>query len=173
VDEENWLCGSWRQHYKALLKGVPQEELMQAILEGKSISLCFPKYRVISSAIVGGILPIGVGIAMGIKRKGEKNKVIIFAGEMTAESGCFYECYKYSINHDLPVLFCIEDNGKSVCTDTREVWGCNKLFLSGKRLSYEPLDYKIGTVVNVHEKILYYKYESKFPHAGTGERISF
>lgn len=166
VDEEDWVMGSWRMHYKSLLKGVPQQEMDAAIVEGKSISLCFPKYRIISSAIVGGILPIAVGTAMGIKMKGEKNKVVCFMGETTSESGMAHETIKYATQHDLPILFVIEDNGKSVCTNTREVWASD-------RLIYEPADYQPKTVVKVAPKVLYFKYESKYPHAGCGQRINF
>lgn len=166
VDEEDHCLGTWRQHYKSLLKGVPPDELMDAIKEGKSISLCFPKYRVISSAIVGGILPIALGIALGIKRRGGTNKVVCFMGEMSSETGAAHECIKYSLNHDLPVLWVIEDNEKSVCTPTLPVWGMNEL------------TYSRGTplpdgLVRVNPKVIYYKYKSKYPHAGTGERINF
>src|SRR6185312_10128102 len=92
VNEDDWVCGSWRTHMKCLLKGVSKEKLMAAILEGKSISLCFPEHNVISSAIVGGILPIALGIALGIKKQGGNNKVVCFLGEMTSETGTFYEC---------------------------------------------------------------------------------
>jgi TPP-dependent pyruvate/acetoin dehydrogenase alpha subunit len=160
VNEKDWICGSWRQHYKALLKGVPREDLMQAILDGKSISLCFPKQRVISSAIVGGILPIGVGLAIGLKSSLSKSKVVCFVGDMTAETGIFHECLKYSTNHQLPILFVIEDNGKSVCTPTRKVW-------NQQILTYEPLNYVVA------HNLLYYKYESRFPHAGGLTRVQF
>ncbi len=65
----DWVCTYWRSHYHCLLAGVPPDEVLAAILAGRSITLCFPKYRVISSAIVGGILPIAVGIAVGIRRR--------------------------------------------------------------------------------------------------------
>ena len=105
VDEDDWVMCSWRSHYKALLKGVPYDDMKEAILDGKSISLCFSKQQVISSAIVGGILPIAVGTALGIKRSGGSNKVICFLGEMTSETGAAHECIKYSVSHDLPILF--------------------------------------------------------------------
>jgi pyruvate dehydrogenase E1 component alpha subunit len=165
VCEDDWCCGSWRTHYKFLLKGVPQEEMTDAILDGKSISLCFPKYRCIASAIVGGILPIATGIAMGIKRNGGKNKVVCFVGETTSETGAFHECLKYSMNHDLPILFVIEDNGKSVCTPTRDVWNSPKLM-------FEPEGYTEGVSV-VNSKVLYFKYESSYPHAGGLQRVNF
>lgn len=165
VEEDSWVCCSWRSHYQCLLKGVPEETLMQAILEGKSISLCFSEYKVIASAIVGGILPIALGIALGIKRQGGKNKVVCFLGEMTAESGIFHECLKYSTNHELPILWVIECNGKSVCTDTRQVWNT-------KKLTYEP-DTGLGCGVYVGDNYLYYNYTSKFPHAGGLQRVNF
>ena len=83
VKPEDWVFCSWRSHYQCLLKGVPREEVKAEILAGRSISLCFPKYRVVSSAIVTGVLPIAVGTAMGIKRRGEKARVHCFVGDMT------------------------------------------------------------------------------------------
>ena len=39
------------------------------IVKGKSISLCFIKNKIYSSAIVGGILPIAVGTALVNKKE--------------------------------------------------------------------------------------------------------
>lgn len=179
VNEEDWVMGSWRQHYKCLLKGVHPEDLMRAILDGKSISLCFPEYNVISSAIVGGILPIAVGTAMGIKRSGATNKVVCFMGEMTSETGAAHECIKYSHANDLPILWVIEDNGKSVCTPTLAAWGLDKLTYGVGRPFYVPSIEQPGYTVpsgvyRITEKVVYYKYDSKYPHAGVGgARINF
>ena len=157
VQPEDWVFCSWRSHYQCLLKGVPPEELKAEILAGHSISLCFPKQRIVSSAIVGGIIPIAVGAALGLKRSGEKGMVHCFAGEMTSETGVFHECVKYSHNHQLPIRFIVEDNGKSVCTDTRETW-------NQPVLTYEN---------NSHPLVTFYKYQTKYPHAGAGSRVQF
>jgi len=157
VRPEDWVMCSWRSHYQCLLKGVPRDSVRDEILAGHSISLCFPQYRVVSSAIVGGIVPIAVGVAMGIKRSGEKARVHCFMGEMTAETGIAYECIKYSYNHALPIRFIVEDNGKSVCTDTREAW-------NQPMLTYEK---------ESHPMIVHYKYQTKYPHAGAGVRVQF
>src|SRR5581483_8925291 len=82
VRPPDWVFCSWRSHYQCLLKGVPKEEVKEAILAGKSISLCFPEHRIFSSAIVTGILPIAVGTALAIKRSGGHNKVHCFIGDM-------------------------------------------------------------------------------------------
>lgn len=157
IKPQDWVFCSWRSHYQCLLKGVPPAEVKAEILAGRSIALCFPKYRIVSSAIVTGVLPMAVGAALAIKRSGEKARVHCFAGEMTAETGVFHECLKYSTNHQLPIRFIVEDNGKSVCTDTRETW-------NQPVLSYE----KGG-----HPLVTSYKYESKYPHAGAGVRVQF
>jgi pyruvate dehydrogenase E1 component alpha subunit len=156
VGQDDWIFCTWRSHYQCLLKGVPSEILKKDILNGKSITLCYPDYRIYSSAIVTGSIPIAVGVAMSIKRKSEKNHVWCFIGDMASETGCFFENWKYSVNHDLPITFVVEDNGKSVCTITREVWNSPNLFFSESR-----------------EKVIYYKYDTKYPHAGAGQRIQF
>ncbi len=151
VGPDDWVLGSWRSHYHCLLKGVPPMELRAAILNGHSIALCFPEYRILNSAIVGGSIPIALGIAMGIKRSGGTEMVHLFCGDMTCETGIFHECEKYARWHDLPIRFVIEDNGLSVCTDTVATWN-----------GYSENEH-LGT----------YQYKSQYPHAGAGLRIQF
>jgi len=157
IKKNDWVFCSWRSHYQCLLKGVPTEILKKEILQGKSISLCFPKYKIYSSAIVGGSLPISVGMAISLKRKKSKDKVFCFIGEMTSETGIAHETIKYSINKKLPIHFIIEDNKKSVCTNTRKAWSQHKL-------TYEKFS---STYVT------FYKYKLKYPHAGAGKRVQF
>ena len=157
IKKNDWVMCSWRSHYQCLLKGVPPKKIKNEIIDGKSISLCFLDYKVYSSAIVGGSLPIAVGLAMSLKRKKSKNKIYCFIGDMTSETGIAHECIKYSRNKNLPIHFIVEDNRKSVCTDTRKAW-------SEKKLTYE----------NVSDKfVTYYKYKLKYPHAGAGQRVQF
>lgn len=157
VKPQDWVFCSWRSHYQCLLKGVPEKEVEKKILDGLSISLCFSKYNVYSSAIVGGVIPIAVGTAMSIKRNGENSKVYCFMGDMTSETGIAHESIKFSIQHKLPIKFIIEDNQKSVCTETRDVWNESKI-------TYEDVN---------NDYIYYYKYETKYPHAGAGVRVQF
>lgn len=153
IRPQDWVLCSWRSHYECLLKGVPREELKQKIVDGYSIALCFPEYRIISSGIFGGVLPIAVGLAMSIKRTGEDSQVHVFSGDMTAESGIFHECMKYSEGHDLPIRFHIENNGLSVCTDTQSVWEEDGCWTD----KTDEFFYKPG----------------RYPHAGSGVRVPF
>ena len=157
INEDDWLFCSWRSHYQCLLKGVPPNLLKQDIINGKSITLCYPEFNIYSSAIVTGNIPIATGTAFDIKRKGGDNHVWCFVGDMTSETGTFYENHKYAVNHNLPITYVVEDNGKSVCSDTLAVWNIEELTYSRKDLP----------------KVIYYKYETKYPHAGSGKRIQF
>lgn len=116
IQPTDWVCSTHRSHLHALLKGIPPEWVKTEILAGHSITLCNQEYRFITSAIVGGILPIAVGLAMAGER------VWVFVGDMAAETGIFHECAKYAKGHNLPIIFVVEDNHCSVNTPTEQVW---------------------------------------------------
>ena len=157
IKKNDWVFCSWRSHYQCLLKGVPQNEIKKEILKGKSISLCFPKYNIYSSAIVGGAIPIALGVALSLKLNKKKSKVYCFVGDMTSETGIMHESLKYAENFNLPIKFIIEDNNLSVCTDTRKTWNTKRLTLENKKTKF----------------LSYYKYKNKYPHAGAGKRVQF
>jgi pyruvate dehydrogenase E1 component alpha subunit len=157
IYKKDWVLCSWRSHYQCLLKGVSEKKLLNKIVNGYSISLSFKSEKIFSSAIVGGTLPIALGIAMALKIKKKKSKVFCFIGDMTSETGIAHECIKYANNFKLPIKFIIEDNNLSVCTDTRKIWKIKKLTYESKKNS----------------RVIYYKYKSKFPHAGAGMRVQF
>jgi TPP-dependent pyruvate/acetoin dehydrogenase alpha subunit len=158
IGSNDWVCCSWRSHYECLLKGVPPELLKQHIMDGYSIGMCLKDYRVVSSAIVGGICSIAVGIALGIQLQNSENaRVFCFVGDMTAEAGNYLECRKYALYHDLPIEFIIADNGKSVCTDTVKTWNVPMF----ARQEDSPWNQRR------------YNYEGKFPHSGGLTRVNF
>lgn len=153
VGPRDWICGSWRSHYACLLRGVPREQVMEDVLEGHSITLCYPEHRVITSAIVGGVLPIALGLAWSEKQRAEGARVWAFVGDMTARTGVYRECLDYATGHSLPITFIVEDNGKSVCTDTRDAWGVSND-------TSEP-------------KVVGFEYDLPWPHSGAGVRVQF
>ncbi len=152
VGKDDWVFCSWRNHYHALLHGIPRDTLMDMIVRGKSMSVYSDEPKFYSSSIVGGILPIALGVAKSIKLKGGTNKVWCFVGDMTFETGIFYETYKYSRNFELPLEFVIEDNNLSTNTPVDEAWG-------GKQ--------------TVPSDVYYYQYKSEYPHHGTGNWVLF
>ena len=156
IKPTDWVFSTWRSHYHALLHGVPPAKVRAEIMAGRSIALCFPEYRFFSSAIVGGTLPIALGVALAIKRRGGSERAWCFIGDMTARAGAFHECIQYALSNNLPIKFIVEDNGLSVCTPTDAVWG----FVGGETEWVEKLCFE-------------YEYTLPFPHAGAGVRVQF
>lgn len=152
ISENDWVFSTWRSHYHWLLKGLPADSAETLILDGKSITLCDVDNKFYASAIVGGTLSIALGVAMGIKEKGSDEKVWCFIGDMSFESGIFYEVHKYARNFDLPLYFVVEDNGVSTYTPTDVTWKVKR---------------------DIPSDVIHYTYESKFPHYGTGKWIVF
>ena len=153
VGVDDWVFSTWRSHYHALLHGVEPSVLKQKILDGKSITIVDKNSKFYSSAIVTGTLPIALGVAKSIKYNGGNDKVWVFLGDMAFESGIFYEVHKYARNYDLPLHFVVEDNGVSTNTPTLDTWS--------------------GIQREIPEDVIYYKYESKYPHYGTGKWVVF
>ena len=152
ISKNDWVFSTWRSHYHALLKGISPQWITNEILNGKSITLCKIDEKFYSSAIVGGTLSIALGVAMGIKEKGSDDKVWVFVGDMSFESGIFYEVHKYARNFDLPVYFIVEDNDVSTYTPTEATWNTKK---------------------DIPSDVIHYKYKSKYPHYGSGKWVVF
>lgn len=153
IKTTDWVFSTWRSHYHALVKGICPVWLEDQILRGKSITICNPNERFYSSAIVGGTLSIALGVAMGIKKNNLQEKVWIFVGDMSFESGLFYETYKYAKNFELPLHFIVEDNGVSTYTPTEATWNNIKR--------------------EVPNDVIWYDYKSKYPHYGSGKWVAF
>jgi TPP-dependent pyruvate/acetoin dehydrogenase alpha subunit len=153
ISKKDWVFSSWRNHYHAFLHGIKIKNLKKQIFEGKSMYVSSNNPSFCSSSLAGGILPLALGVAIGIKRKKIKKKVWVFVGDMTSQMGVFHEVYNYSKNFNLPIEFVIEDNGKSVNTDTKKTWNLKKF--------------------KIPKDLIYYKYKLKFPPWGTGRWVEF
>jgi pyruvate dehydrogenase E1 component alpha subunit len=152
IKETDWVFSTWRSHYHWVLKGLSADYATEIIKEGKSITMCEHEEKFYASAIVGGTLPIALGVASAIKKDGGDDKVWVFVGDMSFESGIFYEVHKYARNFDLPLYFVVEDNGVSTYTPTDATWNIKR---------------------EVPSDVIHYTYKSKYPHYGSGKWIAF
>jgi len=150
ISREDYVFSSYRSHYHALLHGIDPEWLFQQIIDGHSMNIMSPEHRFFTSAIVGGTLPIAVGVAAALKRKGLNRKVWCFIGDMAAASGAANEAMQYNCGHGLPLTIIVEYNGLSCDTPTGEAWGT-------------------GTKGNA----VFYSYERAWPHSGIDRWIAF
>ncbi len=153
IKREDWVFSTHRSHYHALLHGIDRDWLKSEILAGNSISICNPEKRFYASGIVGGSVPIALGVAMGIKRRGLDQRVWVFVGEMASRVGGFYEATNYAAGNSLPITFVVEDNDLSVNTPSSMAWGSSS---------------------EAGSNIIRYKYtRGKYPHYGSGKWVVF
>jgi pyruvate dehydrogenase E1 component alpha subunit len=158
IGPDDYIFGFWDSHELCLLKGVPREDIKQAIIDGRSIALCFPEHHVYCSGIVGSLMGVATGVAWALKRQGKKGRAFLFCGDMSSETGIFHEALKYAVNFDLPAVFVVSDNGLSVMTKTRESWGSSEPWFKDTRFE---------------SKIEYFQYKNGWPHSGLGKLIKF
>ncbi len=153
IKETDWVFAHWRSHYHALLHGITPEWLKDQILDGHSIAMVNKEKKFYCTAIVGSCVSVAVGAALALKKDKSPDTVWCFVGDMSFETGGFYEMHKYATNHNLPIRFIVEDNGVSTNTPTDEVWG--------------------GKKREIPDDVIWYDYKSKWPHYGTGKWITF
>ncbi|MGA7725096.1 MAG: pyruvate dehydrogenase (acetyl-transferring) E1 component subunit alpha [Opitutaceae bacterium] len=66
--------------------------------------------------IVGGQVPLGTGLAYGLKYLGLQGACMTFMGDGAVNQGAVHEAYNLAALWDLPVIFVIENNGYSMGT---------------------------------------------------------
>ena len=167
IQEQDWLFTSYRGIFHWLLKGVSPDELRAAIIRQGTMGFCDKERRIVSSAIVGGQLPIALGMAMGLQNRALAADVLppnvwVFLGDMAAETGAFLEATKYAGQHGLPVTFVIEDNGLSTNTPTQKVWGYPPARSNPERIARE-----------YGASVIWYGYQRNIPHVGVGSFVTF
>jgi pyruvate dehydrogenase E1 component alpha subunit len=120
LPEDN-VVATYREHGQALLRGVPMNSIMAEMYgrqegcsrgRGGSMHL-FDKDRRFygGNAIVGGGLPLAVGLALADKTLGRTGRVTAcFFGEGAVAEGAFHESLNLAALWRLPVLFLCENN---------------------------------------------------------------
>jgi hypothetical protein len=147
INENDYVISNHRNHYHALLHGIPPEIVKDRILNGQSMFIYDRSRNFFCSAIIGGTPAIAAGIAWALKRKGSKQKVWCFVGDGTEDNGHLYEAIRYVDGWDLPCTFVIENNDRSVEASNSERWG-------------KSADYRWDS-----SSVIKYKYKITYPHA--------
>jgi pyruvate dehydrogenase E1 component alpha subunit len=114
------VLATYREHGHALLRGVPAESIMSEMFgkatgcsggRGGSMHLFDAQTRFYGgNAIVGGHLPLAVGLALADQMQGREAVTACFFGEGAMAEGEFHEALNLAALWDLPVLFCCENN---------------------------------------------------------------
>lgn len=120
LEADDNLVATYREHGHALLKGVDPGAVMAEMFgcqegcsggRGGSMHLFDASHRLFGgNAIVGGGLPLAVGLALADHLTGTARVTACFFGEGAVAEGEFHECMNLAALWELPVLFCCENN---------------------------------------------------------------
>jgi pyruvate dehydrogenase E1 component alpha subunit len=123
---EDNIVSTYREQGHALVRGIPVEAVMAEMYgkttgcskgRGGSMYLFDAGRRFYGgNAIVGGGLPLSVGLALADKMRGDQRVTACFFGDGAVAEGEFHECMNLAALWDLPVLFCCENNRYAIGT---------------------------------------------------------
>jgi pyruvate dehydrogenase E1 component alpha subunit len=117
---EDAVVATYREHGQAIARGLGMNRLMAEML-GKAEGCCRGRGGSMhifdratrfygGNAIVGGGLPLSVGVALGDKMQGRAAITACFFGDGAVDEGEFHESMNLASLWHLPVLFICENN---------------------------------------------------------------
>ncbi len=114
------VVATYREHGHALLRGISADAIMAEMYgkaggcsrgRGGSMHLFSREHRFFGGhAIVGGGLPVAIGIALADKVRATGGVACVFFGEGATAEGEFHESLNLASKWRLPVLFVCENN---------------------------------------------------------------
>jgi pyruvate dehydrogenase E1 component alpha subunit len=126
MGKNDHVITAYRDHGHAIAVGMDTKPLMAELYgkatgcsKGKGGSMHYfapDKNFWGGHGIVGGQIPLGVGLAYGLKYKGLKGAAMAFMGDGAVNQGAVHEAYNLAALWNLPVVFVIENNGYSMGT---------------------------------------------------------
>ncbi|MEX0275824.1 MAG: thiamine pyrophosphate-dependent dehydrogenase E1 component subunit alpha, partial [Flavobacteriaceae bacterium] len=102
---------------------------------------------------LGPQLGVANGIALADILRKEKKVTAVFSGEGGTSEGDFHEALNIASVWQLPVLFCIENNGYGLSTPTSEQYNCQNLADRGKGYGMESHTLDGNNIVEVFTKV--------------------
>ncbi len=130
LQPDDAVLATYREHGHALLRGVPADSIMSEMFgkatgcsggRGGSMHLFDATTRFFGgNAIVGGHLPLAVGLGLADQMLGRTGSVTVcFFGEGAMAEGEFHEAMNLAALWNVPVLFCCENNRYAMGTSLK------------------------------------------------------
>jgi len=116
----DFIIGHHRGHGLCIAKGADLN-LMMAEFYGKENGYCRGRGGSMhiadvaggnlgANGVVGGGIPMAVGIGIGLKMQGENRVLLAFFGDGAASTGAFHESMILAVLYQVPVVFICENN---------------------------------------------------------------
>lgn len=124
IGTDDWIIHHHRGHGHTIAKGADITIMMAEFL-GKESGYCrgrggsmhiadFSHGNLGATGVVGGGIPIAVGIGLALKMKKSPNILLSFFGEGSTNEGSFHEAMNMASLWDLPIVFICDNNHYSM-----------------------------------------------------------
>lgn len=102
---------------------------------------------------LGPQLGVADGIALADRLRGNKRVTAVFTGEGATSEGDFHEALNIAAVWDLPVLFCVENNGYGLSTPVSEQFKCKHIADKGKGYGMESYIIDGNNILEVYSRV--------------------
>ncbi len=139
----NRLFSQWQGKQNGFTKG-----------RDRSFHFGTQEYKIVGMiSHLGPQLGVADGIALAHKLKKENKLTAVFTGEGGTSEGDFHEALNIASVWDLPVMFCIENNGYGLSTPTNEQYRCKDLADRAKGYGMESHIIDGNNIIEVYSKV--------------------
>ena len=129
---------------------------MNGFTKGRDRSFHFgtQEYNIVGMiSHLGPQLGVADGIALANKLKQNNQVCAVFTGEGGTSEGDFHEALNVASVWDLPVLFCVENNGYGLSTPTSEQYNCEHIADKGIGYGMESHIINGNNILEVYTKV--------------------
>ena len=128
--KDDFITSTHRGHGHMIAKGADINRMMAELFgrttgycKGKGGSMHIADFSIGvlgANGVVGGGLPIAVGVGLGIKMKKGEQVVVSFFGDGASNTGAFHESLNFASIYKLPIIFVVENNNFASTVRTKE-----------------------------------------------------
>lgn len=137
------LFGQWQGKASGFTKG-----------RDRSFHFGTQEYKIVGMiSHLGPQLGVADGIALASKLKNKNEVTAVFTGEGGTSEGDFHEALNVASVWQLPVLFCVENNGYGLSTPTKEQYHCVNIADKGLGYGMESHIIDGNNIVEVYKKV--------------------
>ena len=142
LEPTDYIIGHHRGHGLTIAKGADLN-LMMAEFYGKENGYCRGRGGSMhiadvaggnlgANGVVGGGIPLAVGVGIGLKMQGENRVLLAFFGDGAASTGAFHESMILAVLFQVPVVFICENNQYAMSFAADDWTTSNKIAAHGE-----------------------------------------
>ncbi len=135
---QDYIVSHYREHGHALARGIEPRRIMAELFgrstgtskgKGGSMHLFDAERGFLGGyAIVGGMMPIAVGLGLAAQQQGNDSVTLCFFGDGAVNEGEFHESLNLAALWNLPVVFFCENNGYGMGSPISDTFAGTDIF---------------------------------------------